>query len=200
MSRSLATLIAIAASIGAGLIHLALGPEHLEELGALGLGFYLAAALQLGWAIAVVAVLAVPSSADRRLRAVALAGIAMNVAILGAWVVSRTLGLPAGEMPWVPEAVGRADLICAALEVGIVGTLAFQVRSALEASPSTQASRARRTLPRREPVRLAAALAIAAIVAATAAGLAPDDAHAAAHDEGEGGHVHLMDNMGEPNP
>jgi hypothetical protein len=188
MTRGPATVIAIAASIGAGLIHLALGPEHLEELGALGWGFYLAAALQLGW---VVAVLGAPGR--RRVRGVAFAGLAINVAILGAWVVSRTIGLPAGETPWVPEPVGRADLISAALEIGIVAILALQWRSAA-------APRLGRAVPRRGPARLAAALSMAAIVAGTAVGLAPDDAHAAAHAAESGAHVHMLEDAAQPTP
>jgi hypothetical protein len=189
VTRGLATILAITASTGAGLIHLALGPEHLEELGALGWGFYVAAALQVGWVAAVVAAHAVtpdPAADGPRLRAVALAGIAMNVAILGAWVVSRTVGLPTGETPWVPEAIGRADLISAALEIGIVAILAAQWRTAGTAQLV-------RVAPRRGPARLAAVLSFAAIVAGTAIGLAPDDAHAAAHDETQGGHVHTLE-------
>jgi hypothetical protein len=199
MTRGPAIAIAIAASIGAGVIHLALGPEHLEELGALGWGFYLAAALQLGWVVAVLAVLAgvaarrAPAPRTRRVRGVALAGITMNVAILGAWVVSRTIGLPAGETPWVPEPIGRADLISAALEIGIVAIVALQLRPAV-------GSRLGGAVPRRGPARLAAVLSTAVIVAGTVVGLVPDGAHAAPHEETSSAHVHMLEDATQPTP
>lgn len=167
MTRGWAAAIAIAASVGAGMIHLALGPEHLEELGALGWGFYLAAALQAGWAVAVVALLGRSGGASR-FRWPAIAGIAINVAILGAWAISRTAGLPAGETPWLPEPIGRTDTIAAALEVAIVAAILVQRRP----RPALEFRRA----------RLATALAFVVIATGTAAGLAPDTQHAAAHD------------------
>jgi hypothetical protein len=115
-------LILIAASLAAAVIHFALGPEHLEELGALGLGFYVAGALQLGWAV--LALAAARTGARSWLtRTVVPVGIVLNVSITLAWVVSRTVGLPAGEQPWTPEAIGIPDAISALLEAGIVAGL-----------------------------------------------------------------------------
>lgn len=122
-------LAAIAASAGAGLIHLAHGPAHLDELGTLGAGFYLAAALQLVWAAVAVTVLAGSGtdSSHRGTAVLAASGIAINGAILAAWVISRTIGLPAGEAPWTPEAIGLPDALTAILQgllvVGLVATL-----------------------------------------------------------------------------
>jgi len=122
-------LAAIAASAGAGLIHLAHGPAHLDELGALGAGFYLAAALQLGWAAVVLAALAGSGSgwSRRGVAPLARSGIAINGAILAAWVISRTVGLPAGATPWTPEAIGLPDATSAILQgllvVGLAATL-----------------------------------------------------------------------------
>ena len=196
MIRGLPTTLAVVASTGAGLIHLALGPEHLEELGVLGWGFYVAAALQLGWVALVVAARAVQRdrvTEARWLPAVAIAGIAMNVAILGAWVVSRTVGLPAGETPWVPEAVGRPDVVSAALEIGIVALLAVQW-------PAAGLPNALVSAPRRGGARIAAALAMAAIVAGTVAGLTPGEPHLAGHEAASSGHVHMLEVAEEPTP
>ena len=115
------SLVLIAASTAAAIVHLALGPEHLEELGGLGLGFYAAGLLQLGWAVlASMAVLPGRNGRWRLARAAVPAGIALNVALLLAWLISRTVGLPAGERPWTPEAFGLSDGITALLEAGIV--------------------------------------------------------------------------------
>ena len=172
-------LAAIAASGGAGLIHLALGPEHLEELGALGLGFYLAAALQSGWSIAAATGLVavrrsgIAAETGTRLRRLAGAGIAMNVAVLVAWLVSRTIGLPAGETPWVPEPIGRADSVSAILEGLLVVALIARLRRASPATP------ARVTLRRSS---LLAASLLVVIGAGTAIGLAPEG-HARSPDD-----------------
>jgi MFS family permease len=121
-------LILIAASLGAAIIHFAFGPEHLEELGALGLGFYISGALQVGWALLALVASRI-STRSWLTRAVVPTGIVLNVAILVAWAVSRTVGLPAGEQPWTPEPIGIADGICGLLEAGIVvGLLAYRSR------------------------------------------------------------------------
>ena len=108
--------ISVAASLAAAAIHFALGPHHVEELGALGLGFYLAGILQAGFAVALV----VGRNTVRAPRAFVVAGTGVNATILAAWVVSRLVGLPAGPQPWTPEAIGVADSVSAALEVLIV--------------------------------------------------------------------------------
>jgi hypothetical protein len=177
-----ATAVAVAASIGAGVIHLGLGPEHLDELGWLGWGFHVAGAAQIGWAVAAACFLVLrdgglagsraAGSFARRIRRPALAGIAINVAILGAWVVSRTVGLPAGETPWVAEPIARADSITALLETAVVAGLLVARREHREhrAGSATRA-------------RTAVAVAFVAIVLATGVGLAPDDLHAAGHQD-----------------
>jgi hypothetical protein len=176
MTRSFPVAIAVAASMGAAVVHLALGPEHVDELGALGLGFFLAAALQAGWAAAMIV-----ARGEARLRTVGAAGIGINVAILGAWILSRTIGLPAGENPWVPESIGRADLITAALEVAVVVGTVVQLR----ARPAGRAGAARR------PV-LAMVLAVLAIAAGTGAAIVPDASHAATHEAAHTGSHEAM--------
>lgn len=196
MTRDAGAAIALAASIGAGLIHFALGPEHLAELGTLGWGFYVAGVLQLGWAVAVLSAFAVESHRDRangtRLpRIIGFAGVAMNLGILGAWVVSRTIGTPAGETPWVPESVGRADLISGALELAIVSIVTVTLRAGRTLRPGMDARR-------RGVLRIAAGLSMAAIVAGTAVGLAPDPAHAAVHEDAQVSHPHQLMSAEQP--
>src|SRR3982751_3103984 len=80
------SLLLIALSLGAAAIHLAAAPEHLEELGLLGIGFPLAATLQAAWAAAW---WIRPTNGNASL------GIALHGAIALAWAWSRGVGLPA---------------------------------------------------------------------------------------------------------
>lgn len=112
-----------AASMTAGLIHLAVVPEHLEEWWVYGAFFVATGVFQLGFAVPVV---------RRRLTpAVALTGIVVNLGIVLTWVLSRTIGLPltppedaaAHEVSHTVEsahgieAVGAADLVATGAEL-----------------------------------------------------------------------------------
>ena len=176
--RPLALGISIAASLGAAAIHFALGPHHLEELGALGLGFYLAGTLQ----VALPAALFV--ARDRiggSLRRIVLAGVAVNVAILAAWAISRVVGLPAGAQPWMPEAIGVADSISAALEILIIAAGLLLLRRAPSGSERLQDRR-------RSAQSLALGPAVALIAVATSfAVLSPEGVVG----HGADGHAHV---------
>jgi hypothetical protein len=63
------------------------------------------AAFQLGWAALVVL---------RPSREALIWGAAANGVIVALWVMSRTVGVPVGPQPWVPEPVGAVDAIAAA--------------------------------------------------------------------------------------
>ena len=55
-------------------------------------------------------------------RAVALAAIVINVATIGVWVLTRTVGIAIGS-DGTPEAWGRVDIVCATFEgLAIVAT------------------------------------------------------------------------------
>jgi hypothetical protein len=179
-----ALAVGAALSIGAGLIHFAFGPEHVTELGLLGYGFYLSGALQVGWAVVLGLVVALRRSERRAsaLRPVARAGIAINVVVLAAWAWSRIFGLPAGDTPWVPEAIGTPDAICglleAALVLGLVGWLrGWRVMLPVSSRPLAFAA----------PV-----LAIALIAAGTFVAIAPMESDAGAAQSGGGGMVMTM--------
>ena len=156
--------MSIAASLGAAAIHLALGPHHVEELGALGFGFYLAGILQAGFAVALV----VGRHIVRVPRALVVAGTGINAAILTAWVVSRVVGLPAGSQPWTPEAIGVADSVSAALEVLIVALGVVLLRRA-----PALADRPRERSVQLQSLALGPAIALIA-VATSFALLSPD--------------------------
>ncbi|HYH92593.1 MAG TPA: hypothetical protein VD763_05480 [Candidatus Saccharimonadales bacterium] len=111
--RRLEAWTAAGLAAGAGAIHLAAAPGHVEELGDLGLAFYWASLFQVGLAILL---LTRPIS-----RRTAWAGIGGSVAFTLAWAISRTVGLP--SIPGGAEAIGIADGITVGLQVALVAIL-----------------------------------------------------------------------------
>jgi hypothetical protein len=109
-ARGAARLVLGAAAIGAGVIHLALVPEHLTEWVPLGVGFLAAGVAQVGWG----GYLCVRES-----RRALLVGGVVSLLFLAAYLMSRTVGLPVGPDSFEPEPFGRADLLCCALEVPV---------------------------------------------------------------------------------
>src|SRR5262245_37295719 len=106
-------------SLGAGAIHLAAAPSHYVELGDLGAGFLLAAALQAAWARSVVL---------GQSRRTLIVGALINAAIVAAWAVSRTAGLPLGPTPGIAEPVGLPDAASTVFEVLLLGGIAVRAR------------------------------------------------------------------------
>lgn len=102
------------ASIGAGLIHLAVTQDHFEEWWLYGLFFLSVGGTQIGWAV-----LALEQDRPPIPRLTAAA----NLAVVVLWAVTRTSGLPVGPEPWTPEPLGRADLLASVLEVVVAGAL-----------------------------------------------------------------------------
>jgi hypothetical protein len=102
--------LAVVSSAAAAGVHAAVGPAHLRESLLFGAFFASSALLQLLWA----GMAAVHSS--RRLLVVGAVG---NLAVIGLWAVTRTLGLPFGLLPR-PEAVGPWDVACAGWELVVV--------------------------------------------------------------------------------
>lgn len=118
------------ASVGAGVIHLALGPDHMTEWVVLGSGFYVSGALQIAWGAAL---------AVRESRAVTLLGLLGSLLFIGVWAVSRTSGLPVGPEAFVPEGVGLADQVCVGLEAVVgVGALLLLRRPNAGRAPSSR--------------------------------------------------------------
>jgi hypothetical protein len=111
-----------AALVGAGTIHAAMAPSHLGESAVEGAGFVAAAFGQILLAGAVLL---------RPTRRVLLGVSGLSLALLVAWVVSRTAGLPFGGHSGHPESVNIVDGVSVALELvalGIAGALAFGAR------------------------------------------------------------------------
>jgi acetyl esterase/lipase len=102
-------LVSVAAfSLGGALVYLAVLPAIWQASLAYGALFAAAGVAQAGLAVAL---LAAPTR--RRLTA----ALALTLAVLAAWTLVHTTGLP-GPNPWLPldTAVGFADVLCAALE------------------------------------------------------------------------------------
>jgi hypothetical protein len=107
-------VIAAGLSLAAAGIHFAVISEHLEVDVAEGVFFFGIGAFQAIWAQAYLL---------RDSRRVAQVAAVVNVAVVAIWIVSRTVGLPIGATPWVPEPVGFADLLATSFEIGLVALL-----------------------------------------------------------------------------
>ena len=77
----------------AGVIHLAAAPGHFADVGDVAAGFLVAGVFQLGWAAKV------SGSRDRPMsRRIRLTGLGGNLAIIAAWALARTVGVPPGHI------------------------------------------------------------------------------------------------------
>ena len=129
-------MTAAALSVGAGVVHATVVPEHLEEWWGYGAFFIVAAAAQIAFAV----VLVVepwrrdwipnrpPLDHARQQRWVYVAGVLGNVALIGLYIVSRTIGIPAGPHAGVVEEVSTIGLVTKAMEAGIVLCLVQLIR------------------------------------------------------------------------
>jgi len=109
------------ASLGAGLVHVAVLREHLDHWLLAGVFFGALAAVQLGWGLAALA---------RDRAPLPRAFIALNLAVVGLWAVTRTTGLPFGPGAGAAEPVGTADGLCMVLQGLIVASLLVAARTA----------------------------------------------------------------------
>lgn len=108
-------LLAVAAfaSLGAGIVHAAVAPEHTNWWASV-VFFVGLAVFQIGWAVLVL-VLARDVS-----RAVLLFGALANAAALATWALSRTSGMPFGPHQGQAEPAARADVIAGMLGAIVV--------------------------------------------------------------------------------
>lgn len=98
-------------SFTAGAIHLVMTPSHADESILEGVGF-----LVSGWAQIGLAALLFTRTSRLLLRA----SVALNVALIGVWAVSRTWGLPFGAHAGHPEQVTAVDLTTVGIELALV--------------------------------------------------------------------------------
>jgi len=119
--RSLVQIMA-GLSAGAAVIHLVAAPHHYGEIGDLAAGFVVAAAFQAGWTVAC---LSGPSGPSRRVMAIGVVG---NLAIVLAWLYTRTIGLPIGPFAGSAEPVGFPDGASVVFELLLVVALVIRWR------------------------------------------------------------------------
>lgn len=185
-----------ALSLGAAALHFAVVGDHIEEHVPFGVAFAVVAWLQAAWAVAIVA------APERRLLRLLQAGVVGNLLVIGAWVVSRTAGLPFGPHAGEPEAASAVDVVATSLEMLVVlGCVAVLLAG------DRQAHRAR---PRSSVLAGALATCTVAVTVTVALATSPDHghdggshdgevAHAGSHHDGGAGH-HVVTGSGEPDP
>ena len=142
VGRSL-SLVITALSVGAAVIHLAAAPSHFSEIGDLAAGFLISAAFQALWIRWWLA--------DPTTRTVAI-GIVGNLAIVAAWVFTRTIGLPVGEFAGSAEPIGYPDAVSVVFELLLVVGLVIH-RLGIDSA-----------LSRRRPTRDIASIAVVPII------------------------------------
>ncbi len=109
-------------SLGVGMIHAAVVTDHFTEGTVTGLFFVVVAVFQLGWGV---------MFALRPHRRLAALGLSFNILVIGAWVVTRTVGLPFGAHPGIPEPTATPDLLATLMELVIVAGTAVLVLPSL---------------------------------------------------------------------
>jgi hypothetical protein len=97
--------------LAAGAVHLVMAPIHAPESAVEAIGF-----AGVGWAQILVGI----GLLIRPSRELISIGILLNVAVLAAYVVSRTAGLPFGAQPGVAESVAAIDLTVAIFEAAFI--------------------------------------------------------------------------------
>ena len=156
----------------AGVIHLLVIEEHLEE-SRLHAGLFVAlAAFQLLWAVGY------PARASRWL---GWSGVVVNAGAAMVWAVSRTVGLPGWLDGGVVEPVGPADTVSTVLELGVVaGMLALLWRPMrIRLVKDRALTRADAALGTAMVIAAASLLTLGAIAEIASGG------HGHAHEEGE---------------
>ena len=150
-SARLLTNVVALASVGAGMIHLAVAPAHLREWVPFGVFFLVLGVAQLAWAALVWM---------RPTRSLLIAGAIANAGVVALWLLSRSAGIPIGPEHWSPEAMGFADVVCSAYEALIVVAISLLREGDRELRPPTS------VLARFGPVFVGAPLTVAAVLSA----------------------------------
>jgi hypothetical protein len=123
-------MLAVLTLFCAAVIHVIVTPEHFNEWFAAGVFFT---------AIAVAEVVSGAVMVSRVGESPAARGLvaALSAGTIALWVVSRTVGLPFGPDPGVPEAIGVLDVASTALEALTLVALWALVRTPARATVVT---------------------------------------------------------------
>jgi 4-amino-4-deoxy-L-arabinose transferase-like glycosyltransferase len=98
-------------SVVTAVIHFAVAGEHFQEYWVFGVFMLAVAVLQGLWAIAVI---------NRPGRALLAGGAVLNAAVVGVYILTRTVGDMIGPTPHEVEPFGFGDGLCTVLEAVIV--------------------------------------------------------------------------------
>ncbi|CAN5362278.1 hypothetical protein BH11ACT8_BH11ACT8_32170 [soil metagenome] len=102
--------LALVGSATAAGIHAAVAPPHLRDSALFGFFFLAVALAQLAWTAALL---------QRPHADLLRVGVALNVALIGLWLVTRTVGLPFGLLP-ERHPVGGWDVACVVWEATVI--------------------------------------------------------------------------------
>lgn len=122
-----AELVAATLSVAGGAIHGLASPEHFSEWWGYGLFFLAATLAQVLFGLLLLTRgidTETGLSWDQVRRPLYLAGVLGNLAIMLLWVVTRTVGVPAGPEAGEVEAVGQLDAVSKVIEALLVLVLA----------------------------------------------------------------------------
>ncbi|MDQ3493026.1 MAG: hypothetical protein M3452_07180 [Chloroflexota bacterium] len=111
-------------SLSVGLIHAAVVGDHFVEDSIAGLSFVMVAVFQLAWAV---------MFARRPQPRLAALGLLVNGLVVAAWLVTRTVGLPFGAHPGIPEPMATPDVLATIFEFLILAGTATLVLPSLRA-------------------------------------------------------------------
>ena len=145
------------ASLGAGLVHVAMIQEHLDHWLLAGVFFGVLAVVQIGWGLAALARDRAPFPRSF---------IVLNLTVVALWALSRTVGLPAGPDAGTAEAVGTSDVLAMVLHVLVVASLVVAMLTASDTEPAVPGK-----APRVRQLRTGRALVVLAVGALVMAGL-----------------------------
>jgi hypothetical protein len=161
---SLVQCVVAALLVGAGAVHLAMAPSHFGESTTEGVGFLVAAWLQIGLAVGILL---------RPSRGVVVGTILASAGSIVAWIVSRTVGLPFGVHSGHAESVTIVDGVTVAMEAATI------VLAAMLLSPSVRRFRS-------NPAAIVGIVAVLVLTSSILASPAARDHAAHAH----GSHAH----------
>jgi len=109
-TRTVAAILGLL-SMATALIHFAVIEQHWATYWLYGAFFILVGSAQLAWALAITAA---------PMRRLLWGGVAGNALVVLTWIVTRTVGAPAGPDATVPERAGFGDLVATIMQVLIV--------------------------------------------------------------------------------
>jgi hypothetical protein len=102
---------AAAMSLGAAGIHFSIIGAHFDEYWVFGVFFVILTWFQVAWSLGILV--------KRDVRWMWVLGGAVNLAVVGLYLLTRTKGLPIGPEHWSPEAAQFSGVLCTCLEAGI---------------------------------------------------------------------------------